>query len=131
MKTYFLDTNVILRFFLKDHPTQSAQARTYFEQAQSGEIKLVLIPEIVLEVEYVFRKVYKREKQEIIQDLTAIISSKFIDVKNREQLLTTLKLFQIKTIDLVGAFLSIYAQDDKAQVLSFDQDFKKLVKKKN
>ena len=97
METYFLDTNIILRFLLKDHLTQSPQARIHLQQAKTGEIKLILIPEIVVELEYVLRKVYKHDKKQLIQDLNSVISFNAIEVRDRLQLREALQRFSEPT----------------------------------
>src|SRR3989344_2872782 len=126
METYFLDTNIILRFLLKDHLTQSPQARIHLQQAKTGEIKLILIPEIVVELEYVLRKVYKHDKKQLIQDLNSVISFNAIEVRDRLQLREALQHYRLKNIDFVDAFLLSMATHENARVLYFDKDFKKI-----
>lgn len=44
---FVVDTNVFLRFLLKDVKSQYQQAERFFRQAKSGKIKLI-VPQIVI-----------------------------------------------------------------------------------
>ena len=50
MKKYFLDTNVILRFLLKDNEKYFNLSKNHFEKAKKGEIELNLLPEVLFEI---------------------------------------------------------------------------------
>ena len=74
MDVYFLDTNILLRFFIQDNQTQFNKAKSYFSQARQRKIKLVLIPQIIIEFEYVLRKVYEQPKSFIYVQLKKIVN---------------------------------------------------------
>jgi len=59
MQAYYIDTNFFLRFILKDNLSQLKTVKEYFLKAKSGMIKIVCLTEIILEIEFVLRKVYK------------------------------------------------------------------------
>ena len=127
MKTYFLDTNVLLRFFLKDDLKHFKLAEKYLLKAREGRIKLIVIPEVVHEIEYVLRKVYGLKKDQMVGVLTTLLGTSYIKFENKEIVIKTLSLFSVKSVDFADAYLFAYANSKKAKVLSFDQDFKKLV----
>ena len=54
-----MDANVNLRYLLRDHPEHSAKARKTI--AEGG----YTLPEVIAEVVYVLKKVYKVERSEI------------------------------------------------------------------
>lgn len=131
MTTYYLDTNVLLRFLLKDNLAQAEKAKNYFEKALTGKLRLVVLTEILLEVEYVLRKVYRHSRSALVEDLMTIVDNPSLDIRNRHILRSSLDLYKEFSIDIVDAILFHSAQSNKAHVLSFDKDFQKLTKLKS
>lgn len=127
MNTYFLDTNVILRVLLNDNPSQAQQGKEFFDRARQGELTLVIIPAIILEIEYVLRKVYQVPREERRNLIVRLIETPYLEIRDRKLLQRTLDRYNSDPFDLVDFFLFESAQDEGAEVLSFDKDFKKLV----
>lgn len=128
MKKYIVDTNVFLRFLLKDHKKYYQTAKDYFTKAKKGKIKLVLIPEVVLEIDYVLRGVYSLSRKESAEILTKLVKSPDLEVKQREILIEAVENYKRLNADLADFFIFEKAQQENAQVLSFDQDLKKIQK---
>lgn len=126
MKIFFLDTNVFLRFILKDNLVLWKKAENYFLQAKEEKIHLIIIPEIILEIEYVLRKVYRIPKLQIYRQLSFISAIPYVEIRNREIISNTINSYIRKNVDLLDLFLFYTAAKENAQVLSFDKDFKKL-----
>jgi predicted nucleic-acid-binding protein len=126
MKRYLLDTNVILRFLLQDHKKYYEIASEYFRKAQHKQIELGIIPEVLFELDYVLRGVYHLSKTEVVDILSKLIKTPYINIKNRGLILTIIEEYQKKTIDLFDIYLFYLAKNEKSEVISFDRDFKKL-----
>lgn len=129
MKKYFLDTNVILRFLLKDNEQYYNQAKSYFEKAKSGKIELYLVSEILFEIDYVLRGVYSLPKAEVVDILLKLIKTFYLKIADRELLITTVEKYQSINVDLFDIYLCYLALSKNASVLSFDKDFRKILKK--
>lgn len=128
MKKYFLDTNVILRFLLKDNERYYNQAKSYFEKAKKGKIELNLIPEVLFEIDYVLRGVYSLSKNEAVGILLKLIKSPYLKISSRGLLITTVEKYQLTNVDLFDIYLYYYSFSKEASVLSFDKDFSKISK---
>jgi len=128
MKKYFLDTNVILRFLLKDNEKYYNQAKSYFEKAKKGEIELNLIPEVLFEIDYVLRGVYSLSKNEVVDVLLKLIKSPYLKISSRGMLITTIEKYQLTSVDLFDIYLYYYSLSKEASALSFDKDFSKISK---
>ena len=128
MKKYFLDTSVYLRFILKDEPRLARRAQKYLLAAQKGEIELILVPEILAEINYVLQKVYLLSREEIIQHLSALGKTPYIEVIDRSQTIEAIKLYRQTGVGFVDCLLFVRAKNQRAEVLSFDKDFEKLKK---
>lgn len=126
MKRYFVDTNVIVRFLLHDVQTQYDATMALFEQAKSSNADIFLVPEVLFEIDYVLTKVYHVKKTIIVNNLKEIITTPYIHVLEREQLIEALSLYERLSIKFVDAYLFSIAKKEQAEVFSFDQDFRKL-----
>lgn len=128
MKTYFADANIFLRFILKDDKKLARKSRYYFTQAKNGEIVIVVLSEVILEIEYVLRKVYLISREDIALQLSNLINTSYFKINERILYRNVIKIYKDKTVDLTDAFLFLKAQEKNAEVLSFDKDFRKLKK---
>jgi predicted nucleic-acid-binding protein len=126
MKTYFIDTNVILRFLLKDNDELFNQSLTLFEKAKNKQIKVVIIPEIFFELDYVLRGVYALSKKEVVNLLKVIAQTPYFAIKKREVIIEALDKYEQLNIDLFDLYLFLLAKNKNAEVFSFDKDFKKI-----
>ncbi|MBU1110508.1 PIN domain-containing protein [Patescibacteria group bacterium] len=128
MKTYFADTNIFLRFILNDNKKLASQARKYFTQAKNRKINLVFTSEVILEINYVLKKVYGVSKKEIIEHLSTLVKTPYLDIRSREILIKTLGIYQQINVDFVDILLAVTAYSENAEIFSFDKDFKAIAK---
>lgn len=126
MTTYLADTNIFLRFFLKDNETFYKKAKNYLTKAKNKKIKLIVLPEIIFEIDYVLQGVYKLAKQKRAQLLKVLVETPYLIIESRDVLMATINQYQKVNIDLFDIFLYQTAQVKKAKILSFDKDFRKL-----
>lgn len=126
MIQYSIDTNVLLRYYLKDHLQHFKKAKQYLEQAEKQKMVLILMPFIVLELEYVLRKVYNLKRERRNQILQNLVKAQTLHIVDRSILNEAIELYSQKNIDLTDILLYIYSQQNHATVLSFDKDFRKL-----
>lgn len=126
MKRYLIDTNVILRFLLRDDERLFKKASFYFEQAKNKKITIKVIPEIIFELDYVLRGVYRLKKEEVVKIILKIVKTPFINIENRELLIESLEKYQKISVDLFDIYLFYLGKKEEKEILSFDNDFKKL-----
>lgn len=126
MRKLFVDSNVFLRFLLKDNDQYYQQAKKYFTQAKEKKIRLILIPQVVFEINYVLEGVYQLNKKEAADLLLKLVKSPLLTVENQLALIEALEKYQKINIDLFDIYLWERAKQEKAEVLSFDRDFKKI-----
>ena len=129
MQNFYLDTNVIVSYLYRRNEKQYVYAKSYFYKAKKLQIRLVLLTEILIEVNYILYKVYKFQKKEIVTMLLSLVQASYIAVPERGTLIDSLSLYKRHNINLVDCLLFTKAKIDNAKVASFDKDFKKLKKK--
>ena len=128
MKTYYLDSNAVLRYFLGDIEPQYEKVEQCLLKAKKGQVRVNLCSEVIMEVEFVLRKFYDLPRKKIVKLLLGLIKNSYIKIDNINELLEVINLFEDINIDFVDVLLFVRAKNDGAEVLSFDKDFKRLEK---
>lgn len=88
-----LDSNVILRYILRDHPTLSPAAQTVLQGVSTGERRVFCDPVIVAEVVYVLTSVYGLSREMIGDALLDLLRSPGLLVPDKNRYLKALTLF--------------------------------------
>lgn len=126
MKKYIVDTNIFLRFLLKDNEKLFQQAQNYFTDAKEKKIVLILLTQVIFEIDYALRGVYKLSRKESADILKKLVKSPYLQVENRHIIAEAVEKYTDKNVDLFDLFLLETAKQEKAEILSFDKDFLKL-----
>jgi len=116
-----LDANIVVRFFEGDKATHYKQSVSIIRDISTGKTNALLLDLIVAEIIYVTRRVYKREKSEIVQVLKEIISMPSLYVENQLVLFHALDIYASTNIDFADAMLCAKKQLEGYEVLSFDK----------
>ena len=127
MKTYLVDTNVILRFLTGEPESQARQAAQLFQHCENGDALLKISPIVIAEVVFVLTgKIYKLRRNVVAEQLEVFLSNPSFQVQELDETLLALKLFKAHPIDFADAYLAASAQLAGDAVASFDKDFKKI-----
>ena len=74
MTTWFVDTNVFLRFLTTDEHGQHQKAVCLFEAARREECRLVTGPPVLFELAWTLRAAYKTPKARVLEILSAVFA---------------------------------------------------------
>ncbi|WP_297445272.1 PIN domain-containing protein [Desulfurobacterium sp.] len=120
-----IDTNVVLRYLLRDHEEFYREAEALFDKAFSGKKKVLLLDTVIAEVVYVLSGLYKVKRQEIAHVLKELLKAKGINAVDKDVLFDALKIFAEKNLDFVDCLICAYGS--RYQVMSFDKKVRKCV----
>lgn len=104
MKTVAIDTNIILRLLLADHPTLHIQAKEIFSQAETGKHKIYLDEVIVAEAVWVLGTFYKQPKAKIASPLIQLISQPWVVNPRKKLILKSLDMFSSKNLNYIDCW---------------------------
>ena len=122
MAKILIDANVILRYFLNDNEDMAIEAEYVIKNGA------VTLPEVLAEVVYVLRNVYKVEKQNIVDTLLDVLNE--IEIEHYETILRAVNIFAETNLDFVDCILIAYNEVEKIEVFSFDKKLtRRLIKK--
>ncbi len=124
-KVYLIDTNVVLRYLLGDHPEFSPKAEAFMFDVSKGVKKAEILDVVIVECIYVMEKYYEIPKTEIVEKLSGIMNFSGIVNPDRSEILEALLKYENSNIDIVDCILAARSSPEKV-VISFDKDMKKL-----
>ena len=124
-KVYLIDTNVVLRYLLGDHPEFSPKAEAFMLDVSNGVKKAEILDVVIVECIYVMEKYYEIPKTEIVKKLSGILNFSGIVNSDRSEILQALLKYENSNIDIVDCIIAAPYTPEKG-VNSFDKDMKKL-----
>lgn len=126
MKERIVDTNVILRYITEDLPKQASQCEKLFRRVLNEE-EIIEIPLLVIaEVLWTLTKFYKQPKKDVVENISIMLKTPNIRVKDKNMILDALELYRDKNLSFTDAYLAIYSIKSNRGIYSFDEDFDKI-----
>lgn len=117
-----IDSNVILRYILRDHPTLSPAAQTILQGVSTGERRVFCDPVIVAEVVYVLTSVYGLSREMIGDVLLDLLRSPGLLVPDKNRYLKALTLFTASVPHFGDACACAAAlEETEGRLYSFDK----------
>lgn len=120
-----IDTNVLLRYYVKDSPVLAKQAHSIVSQA---EPRTLFVDRLVLaELAYVLKGVYKFVKSDIAKILNSLLSDAHFVIGDRDLARDAITLFkQENPLSFEDCWLlALMRQHKVSNVITFDQQLKK------
>lgn len=123
MDEYFVDSNVIIRFVVKDDPTMYQASKKFFTQVRNKEKKGLVSILVFQEVVWVLSHYYKLKRKEVVDSLQELIllENIYIFDAKKEEILDLLKYYGQSNLDLVDIHLHLEAKKVNGQIMSFDE----------
>ncbi|MCX8009159.1 MAG: type II toxin-antitoxin system VapC family toxin [Patescibacteria group bacterium] len=122
-----IDANILLRFLLNDHPTQSQRVKALFETAQKKNKQYWTTHVIIMEVIFVLESYYEIPRSVISESVKKIIGLDCVCIEEPTLVLEALDLYERKHIDFVDAYTAVRMKHRACStIISFDRDFDKI-----
>ncbi len=119
------DTNVILRYLLRDIPEQFEKAAAFFEQVRTGAKRAVILESVVVECVYVLMKFYGVPKAEVAASLSGLLQYKGVVNSDRTALMDALRLMAETGLDMVDCVLVAKGNHNNLEIMTFDKQMEK------
>ncbi|MBI4287879.1 MAG: PIN domain-containing protein [Chloroflexi bacterium] len=126
--TAFLDTNVILRYLLKDHPERSPRSFQLLQRAERREIQLYVTELVIAEVVWILQGTRYGIPRSMIRDLLIpVIQLPGLRLANKGLYQEIFTLYVESKIDYIDAYnVVVMKQLGLEQIYSYDGDFKRI-----
>lgn len=123
----FLDTNIFLRYFLKENELVFRRLEKLFSEIISGNIIGVANAMIIVEVVWVLSRSYKWNKEKICDNIEFILITPNIRFKDKAILVNAVNVYKEKNIGFIDAYNYSYMQYYGVnKIYTFDRDFDEL-----
>jgi len=124
----FIDSNVLLRFLLSDHPEHSSAARDLIQRIAEGKIQAWTTELVISELVYVLTgPLLRRERTEVAEVLRELVALPGLALDKREVVQAAMEIWVTKNVDWIDAYHAALARArGESRLYSFDRDFDRL-----
>ncbi len=127
MPVRFLDTNILLRHLLQDHPAQSASATRYLAAVEAGQEKVRIVDTVIFETVFTLQRQYGVPKPNIRDTLLPLIDLSGIILPGKRRLREVFDLYVKYNISFADAFHAVLMERwALTEIVSYDRGFDKI-----
>lgn len=124
-KQRLVDTNLIVRYLVQDHPQHAKAAEKLFDACDRGEVILIVAPVVLAECVFVLESFYRHARRDIGASLSSLLSSPGVEIDRPGIYLDALKRYSRTKIHFVDCVLAAAAAEGGIPVATFDLGFRK------
>lgn len=111
MKTYGLDTNVVIRFLTQDDPAQRRAALRF--GAGLGKDHLAFFPLVgILELDWALRSKLGFSKADVIKAVSKLLNTRGLTVEHHSLVVKVLQLVEKNNADFADAMIACRSMDE-------------------
>lgn len=123
----FLDSNILLRHLLADHPDHSPRATAYLERVERGEVQVQVSDTVIFEAVFTLQRSYGQPRLEIRNAVLPLLELPAVDLPGKRRYRRVFDLYVDENIPFADAFHAVLAEEQAAgEVLSFDTHFDRI-----
>jgi predicted nucleic-acid-binding protein len=119
-----LDTNILVRYFVRDDPKQTAIARRLLEHGLTAEETGFVSLAVIVELAWVLNQVYQLSSEDVRQIVRQLLSAREIEVESADVLEVALGHRQGDLADAIIHELGV--QQGCAKTVTFDRRLARL-----
>ncbi|MDR0822267.1 MAG: PIN domain-containing protein [Endomicrobium sp.] len=117
-----VDTNIILRYVLNDHPEHSHKAREFILNNE-----VMILTQVIAEAIYVLGGVYKADRKSIYNSLSKIIFLGNVCLEDDVIVRLAIYEYSVSKLDFVDALLYAYNKINGMPIETFDKELLKKI----
>ena len=123
----FLDTNILLRHLLGDHPGHSPRATSYILRIERGELRVRTADTVVFETVFVLERSFRQPKPMIRGWVLDVIDLPGVVLPGKRRLRQAFDLYVTHNLPFGDAYhAALMASLGLAEIVSFDRDFDRI-----
>jgi predicted nucleic acid-binding protein len=123
--TYLVDTNVLLRYLMNDHPEHGESARKLIAKAGRGEVALHVPFIAVVETIFTLQRFYQVAREDIGREFLKVLTAPGIKVAGPEWVLEAVEEYRTRNVSFGDACLAAEARTQGLPIASFDRGLDK------
>ena len=120
----FLDTNILLRHLLDDHPEQSPRATAYLARVEAGDVRVRIAETVVFETVFTLQRQYGHSRAAIRDTLLPLIDLPGIILPGKRRFRRVFDLYVDLNLPFVDAYHAVLMDDlGLTEIVTFDREF--------
>jgi predicted nucleic-acid-binding protein len=117
-----LDTNVLVRYVVRDDEVQLAAARRLIRRCVADGRTLFVPATVTLELEWVLRASFQYAKEEVMEVLSTLLSAAELTFESERALEVALQLYRVGTADFADCVhIALAAEAGESPLWTFDR----------
>ena len=117
-----LDTNVLIRYVVRDDEVQLAAARRLIRRCVADGRTLFVPATVTLELEWVLRASFQYAKEEVMEVLSTLLSAAELTFESERALEVALQLYRVGTADFADCVhIALAAEAGESPLWTFDR----------
>lgn len=123
----FLDTNVLVRHLLADHPVQSPRATAYLQRIENRELRVRITDIVIFETVFLLERTYRQPKAAIVASLLPLINVPGIILPGKRKFRDVFTLYVDLNLPFADAYYAtLMRQQGVSEIVTFDRDFDRI-----
>ena len=115
-----LDTNVLLRLFVRDHPEQAKAVTKLLADAGPASVRVSTI--VLAELVWTLQRRYQLEKGSLIATLQNLLTRSELELEGRGAVMTAIRWYELGDADFVDYLIAALHRDaGAAPTFTFDR----------
>jgi predicted nucleic-acid-binding protein len=128
MKTILVDTNIILRFLLRDDEHLFKIANSIFKSAESGKTKIYIDELVAAETVWALTSFYKQGKKDVCNLLLKLVTKNWLVNPRKNLIIESLRLCAVSNLSYIDSWIAVFSAAKKIKLETFDKGLSKQVK---
>jgi len=116
-----LDTNIILRYLLRDLEDQYDIVRERLKRIQKVNGVVLVFGEVVAECIYIMEKLYKMTRTEMVSVLEPFLQTEVVVLEDKSVVLMALKMYEFTRLSYVDCLIIEKGRESGTEILTFDR----------
>lgn len=117
-----LDTNVLVRYLVRDEPTQFEVARQFIEEQCTPDTPGLVHPVMLCEAVWVLRSAYQVPRDAIAEALDMLLRIRSLRILERDRVREALDQYRTTRVDFADAYLhAAYRHGGATGLVTFDR----------
>lgn len=120
----FLDTNILLRHLLQDHPDHSPRATAYLERIERGEVQAHIAETVIFETVFLLQHRFGEPKARVVELIQPLIEMAGIRLPGKRKMRRVFDLYLRLNLPFADAYHAVLMRQlGLSEIVTFDQDF--------
>jgi uncharacterized protein len=120
----FLDTNVLLRHFLNDHPDHSPRATSFLKRLEVGEEEVRVTDTVIFETVFTLERGYKQSKSSIRDAVLPLLELPGLLLPGKQRYRRIFDIYVNLNISFPDASYAVLCEQlGIEEIISFDRGF--------